>query len=78
MAGDLLSAVVEGASGQPFLTFMQTRVFAPAGLTHTGPEFTDSIIPNRAHFYTRTDSVGPVVNAQYVDNSYKWAGGGFL
>lgn len=75
---NLLSAVVEGASGQPFLAYMQTRVFEPAGMTHTGPEFPDSIIPFRSHFYTRTDSVGPVVNAQYVDNSYKWAGGGFL
>ncbi|MEP7325555.1 MAG: serine hydrolase domain-containing protein [Gemmatimonadota bacterium] len=75
---NLLSAVIEGASGQPFLTFMKTRVFAAAGLTHTGPEYTDSIIPFRARFYTRTDSVSPVINAQYVDNSYKWAGGGFL
>ncbi|HEV8124639.1 MAG TPA: serine hydrolase domain-containing protein [Gemmatimonadales bacterium] len=75
---NLLSAVIEGASGQPFLTFMQTRVFGPAGMTHTVPEFNDSIIPFRARFYTRSDSVGPVVNAQYVDNSYKWAGGGFL
>lgn len=75
---NLLSAVVEGASGVPFLSFMQTRVFAPAGMTHTGAEFPDSIIPHRARFYTRTDSIGPVVNAPYVDNSYKWAGGGFL
>lgn len=75
---NLLSAVIEGASGQPFLDFMRTRVFGPAGMTHTGPEFADSLIPFRARFYTRGDSAGPVLNAQYVDNSYKWAGGGFL
>jgi CubicO group peptidase (beta-lactamase class C family) len=74
---NLLSAVVEGASGQPFLQYMQTRVFGPAGMTNTIAEYPDSIIPHRAHFYTR-DSAGPVINAQYVDNSYKWAGGGFL
>jgi CubicO group peptidase (beta-lactamase class C family) len=74
---NLLSAVVEGASGQPFLRYMQTKVFGPAGMTNTIAEYPDSIIPHRAHFYTR-DSAGPVINAQYVDNSYKWAGGGFL
>ena len=47
-------------------------------MTHTVPEFADSIIPFRARFYTRSDTIGPVINAQYVDNSYKWAGGGFL
>jgi CubicO group peptidase (beta-lactamase class C family) len=75
---NLLSAVVEGASGRSFLGFMQQRVFGPAGMSHTIADFPDSIIPARARFYTRTDSVGPVVNAPYVDNSYKWAGGGFL
>ena len=74
----LLSAVVEGAAGEPFLNFMRRRVFEPLGMRHTIAEYPDSIIPNRAHFYTRTDSVGPILNAPYVDNSNKWAGGGFL
>jgi serine beta-lactamase-like protein LACTB, mitochondrial len=75
---NLLSAVVEGASGQSFLSFMDHRVFAPSEMSHTVADFPDSIIPERARFYTRADSVGPVVNAPFVDNSYKWAGGGFL
>ncbi|HEX3233431.1 MAG TPA: serine hydrolase domain-containing protein [Gemmatimonadales bacterium] len=75
---NLLSAVVEGASGEPFLEFMARHVFGPAGMTHTIADHPDSIIPDRARFYTRSDSVGPVLNAPYVDNSYKWAGGGFL
>jgi CubicO group peptidase (beta-lactamase class C family) len=33
---------------------------------------------NRARFYTRADSVSPIVNAAWVDNSNKWAGGGFI
>ena len=36
-----------------------------------------TIVPGRAHFYTR-DAAGAIVNAGFVDNSYKWAGGGFL
>jgi CubicO group peptidase (beta-lactamase class C family) len=75
---NLLSAVVEGASGEPFLSFMQRRVFIPAGMTHTVADFPDSIIPFRARFYTRADSAGGVINAAFVDNSVKWAGGGFL
>lgn len=75
---NLLSAVIEGASGEPFLPYMARRVFGPAGMTRTGPEFNDSLIPFRAHFYTHADSMAPARNAPYVDNSYKWAGGGFL
>lgn len=75
---NLISAVIEGAAGEPFLTFMQRRVLAPAGLTHTIAEHPDSLIEYRARFYTRGDSGGPILNAPYVDNSYKWAGGGYL
>jgi len=45
---------------------------------HTVPEFADSIIPDRAHYYVHDSAGKPAVNAPYVDNSYKWAGGGFL
>ena len=75
---NLISAVIEGASGEPFLGFMQRRVFGPMGMTRTIPEYPDSIIPWRAHPYVHADSLSPAQNAPYVDNSYKWAGGGFL
>lgn len=74
----LLSAVIEGAAGEPFLTFVQRRVIDPVGMRNTVPEFPDSVIPHRARFYTRADSVSPIVNAPPVDNSNKWAGGGFI
>jgi CubicO group peptidase (beta-lactamase class C family) len=75
---NLLGAVIEGASGQPYLTFMRDRVLVPLGLSHTIADFPDSLIPSRAQFYTRADSTGPIVNAPFVDNSYKWPGGGYL
>ncbi len=74
---NLLSAVIEGASGEPFLAFMQKRVFRPSGMRHTCADEVTPIVPGRSGFYTR-DEAGAVVNAGYVDNSYKWAGGGFL
>ncbi len=75
---NLLSAVIEGASGRPYLDYMAAEVFGPAGMTHTAAEEPDSIIANRGRYYTRADSTGPAVNAPYVDNTYKWASGGFL
>jgi len=74
---NLLSAVVEAASGEEFLSYMQKNVFGPIGMTNTIADHVDSLIPFRARWYTR-DSLRTVVNAAYVDNSYKWAGGGFL
>jgi CubicO group peptidase (beta-lactamase class C family) len=73
----LISAVVEGASGQDFLGYMSRAVFAPLGMTHTAPDRTDSVIPHRTHFYD-ADSAAGFVTAPAVDNSYKWASGGFL
>ena len=73
---NLLSAVMEAASGEEFLGFMRDEVFEPLGLRHTVADHTDSIVAHRTEFYER--SPGGLVNAPYVDNSYKWAGGGFL
>lgn len=74
---NLLSAVVEGASGEDFLTYMEDNVFGPLDMVHTIADHTDSIIPQRTSFYERAED-GRVLNAPFVDNSYKWAGGGFL
>jgi len=73
---NLLSAIIEGASGDEFLHFMQTRVFDPLGMTETTAERMDSLILFRAGYYDMDH--GKVINAPYVDNSYKWAGGGFI
>jgi CubicO group peptidase (beta-lactamase class C family) len=74
---NLLSAVVERAAGENFLAYMQRTVFQPLGMQRTVADYVDSIIPDRTEFYSVTDS-GAVINAPAVDNSYKWAGGGFL
>ncbi len=73
---NLLSAVVEGASGEEFLTYMQENVFDPLGLENTKPDYANREIPGRTKFYYLED--GENKEAPYVDNSYKWAGGGFI
>jgi len=75
---NLLSAVVQAAAGEDYLTYMDRAVFQPAGMRHTGADQVDSIVPHRARWYTRTSKTGGIVNAPFTDNSYKWAGGGFL
>ncbi|NND73093.1 MAG: beta-lactamase family protein [Rhodothermales bacterium] len=74
---NLVSAVVEGASGIDFLTYMQDSVFVPAGMIRTVADHTGEIVEYRTRFYER-NALGQIVPAPYVDNSYKWAGGGFL
>jgi CubicO group peptidase (beta-lactamase class C family) len=74
---NLVSAVIEGAAETPFLRYMRREVIEPMNLRHTVAGHTDSLISYRTQFYSRTDE-GRVLNAPYVDNSYKWAGGGYL
>jgi CubicO group peptidase (beta-lactamase class C family) len=77
---NLLSAVVEGASHEEFLAYMSRHVFGPLHMTSTAPDKNDSLIPNRTRFYERRSRLlgGGFTVAPTVDNSYKWAGGGFL
>ncbi len=74
---NLISAVIEGASGEPFLEYMDDVVFGPLEMASTVADEVRPVIPDRTRFYVRNQDSG-VVNAPFVDNSYKWAGGGFL
>jgi len=73
----LLSAVIEGASRQDFLTYMQEQVFIPLKMSSTSADDNRQIIPNRTRFYS-LDGEKKLINAPYIDRSYSWAGGGFL
>jgi serine beta-lactamase-like protein LACTB, mitochondrial len=73
----LLSAVIEGASGQNFLTVMQKEVFETLEMPNSAADDNRKIIPNRTRFYS-LDSNKKVINGPYIDRSYSWAGGGFL
>lgn len=76
---NLISAVVEGAARRDFLEYMEGQVFEPLGLDDTVADQVAEIIPNRSRYY----EVDPYIdcafrNSPFVDNSNKWAGGGFL
>lgn len=75
---NLLSAVLEGAAGnQDFLSLMDNSVFRPLDLRTMQAEIMSKPIANKVVFYNK-GMIGGHVIAPDVDNSYKWAGGGFI
>jgi CubicO group peptidase (beta-lactamase class C family) len=47
----LVSAAVEVAADQPFLSFMRSQIFGPLGMDHTQADSATELIPNRVTFY---------------------------
>jgi serine beta-lactamase-like protein LACTB, mitochondrial len=77
----LLSAAIEGASGQAFGDYLKQHVFGPLNMKHSSLERTGETVAGTARFY---DHVTPYVRdgavhpSPLVDMSSKWAGGGML
>lgn len=63
----LLSAIIEAASGQTYADFVTANLFAPLGMTDSGYDRHDAILPRRASGYA--PGATGVVNADYVDMS---------
>jgi serine beta-lactamase-like protein LACTB, mitochondrial len=68
---------IEGASGEKYVDFVRDNVLLPAGMTHTRPDDRFAVIPDRTRFYSKLKS-GVLVNADFLDSSYKIPGGGWL
>jgi CubicO group peptidase (beta-lactamase class C family) len=49
----VLGAVIEKVSGMPYEEFIRENILLPAGMTSTGINFWDEVVPNRAMGYTR-------------------------
>lgn len=73
----LVGCVMEGASGSKYVDFMRANVFAPAGMEQTQTDDRFAIVAYRTRFYQKKDS-GAVMNADFLDSSYKIPGGGWL
>ncbi|MHA7055762.1 serine hydrolase domain-containing protein [Aquimarina sp. M1] len=72
----LLSAMIEGASGKDFLSFMDEEVFNPLGLNNIKGETTSLSPENVSKFYEVDENM--YKETFKVNNSNKWAGGGFV
>lgn len=71
---NLLGAVIEGASGQPYGTYLREQVWLPLGMTSTMLDDPRAIVPHRAEGYVIEDGV--LRRSEYVDISSRFAGGG--
>ncbi len=74
---NLISAVMEAAARRDFLSYMHDAVFAPLAMTNTQPDDATRVIAQRTRFYKAKPDGGFELEPD-VDNSYKWASGGFL
>lgn len=75
---NLLQGVVEAASGRGFDEYLRSNIFLPAGMTSTFLEYPQELVRYRGRQYVRGALPGSWLNAPYVDNGVKWAGGGII
>jgi CubicO group peptidase (beta-lactamase class C family) len=74
----LLGAVIERVSGQSYFDYVRDHVYKPAGMTSTGSEPEDQVLPNTAVGYTkRAGSHEWQANTDSLGYRAMAAGGGF-
>lgn len=80
----LLGSMIENISGTDYISFMRTRIFNQCGMYNTFADEHNTIIPNRSKQYTlrplaknNIDRM-ELMNTDFTNSSYKWAGGGWL
>ena len=72
----LISAAVEGATGESFLDLLDQHVFGPLAMPRSGAD--DGTVSERVSDYMILMSDTAVLPAPATNNSYKWAGGGLV
>jgi CubicO group peptidase (beta-lactamase class C family) len=70
----LLGYVVEKVSGQRYADYVQQHIFNPLGMTSSGYDDSDRLIPGRAAGYDRGPD-GKLHNAAFLDMSVPYAAG---
>ena len=73
---NLLSVVVQNASGKDYNEYIKEAVFSPLKMHNTALDLSDKEIPNRTKFYVKRG--GKISIAPKVSNEFKAAGGGFV
>jgi len=73
----LVGCALEGASGEKYVDYVRKNILQPAGMLHTRTDDRFTVIPYRTRFYQK-DKSGEIKNADFLDSSYKVAGGGWL
>jgi CubicO group peptidase (beta-lactamase class C family) len=73
----VVGCAIEGASAKKYADSVRERVLVPAGMSQTRPDDRLAVVPSRTRFYSK-DRSGTIVNAEFLDSSYKVPGGGWL
>jgi serine beta-lactamase-like protein LACTB len=73
----LVGCAIEGATHEKYVDYVVTHIFQPAHMTESRWDDRYAIIPRRTRFYSKSKT-GAVMNADFLDASYKIPGGGWL
>lgn len=73
----VVGCAIQGASGEKYADYLRENVLLAAGMAHTQLDDRYALIARRTRFYQK-NKAGEVVNADFVDSSYKVPGGGWL
>jgi CubicO group peptidase (beta-lactamase class C family) len=73
----LASAVIETASGKDFLRYLKEDIIEPLSLSSISPDYNDTTDKSQAKPYS-LDSLGNWVEGPSINNSDRWAAGGWL
>ncbi len=76
-AWTLLSLAMEKAYGGNFIELMKNEILNPLLLDKTFAEEIDLKLKDKVSFYEKNDS-GDIILCPDVNNSWKWAGGGYV
>jgi CubicO group peptidase (beta-lactamase class C family) len=72
----ILGAVIEKASGQNYANYIQSHIFAPAGMTSSYYDAANRVIPHRVPGYTREGKEWG--NAPYISMTQPYSAGSLL
>jgi len=67
--------IIERASGKTYEAFLQENIFKPLGMSDTGYDDFNQVLPNRAAGYS-LEAGGKIANAAYLNMSRPFAAGG--
>jgi CubicO group peptidase (beta-lactamase class C family) len=73
----VVGCAIEGATSKKYIDLIRENIFQPADMPHTRWDDRFAIIPHRTRFYSKAKD-GAVINADFLDASYKIPGGGWL
>jgi CubicO group peptidase (beta-lactamase class C family) len=71
----LAGYIIERVSGKTYPDFLQENIFMPLGMSDTGYDRFNQVVPNRASGYS-VDASGKIMNAAYLDMTIPFAAGG--